>query len=48
MDGPVDRHTEWGKSDRGGEASYDIPYTWNLKRNDMSKIAYQTERDSQT
>ena len=35
-------HTEWSKSDREGEISYDIPYMWNLK------WAYKTERDSQT
>ena len=27
MDGPRDRHTEWSKTERGGELSYDIPYT---------------------
>ena len=34
-DGPRDCHTEWSKSDRGGEVSYGIPFIWNLKRNDL-------------
>ena len=41
----VSEVTEWSKSDREGEISYDIPYTWNLKR---YKWTYKTERDSQT
>jgi len=35
IDGPIDCHTEWSKSDRGGEISHDIPFIWNLKRNDL-------------
>ena len=31
MDGPRDCHTEWSKSDREGQISYDIAYMWNLK-----------------
>ena len=31
-----------------GEISYDIPYMWNLKRNDASEVTYKTETDSQT
>ena len=31
MDGPRDCHTEWSKSDREGQISYDITYMWNLK-----------------
>ena len=27
---------------------YDIPYIWNLKRNDMNELTYKTERDLQT
>ena len=26
---------------------YDIPYMWNLKRNDTNELTYKTERDSQ-
>ena len=33
------------KSDREGKASYDIPYMWNLKRNDTNELSYKTERD---
>ena len=27
---------------------YDIPYMWNLKRNDTNEFIYNTETDSQT
>ena len=26
--------------------SQDVPYIWNLKRNDTNELAYKTERDS--
>ena len=29
------------KSDREGEISYDIPYMWNLKRNDTNELTNQ-------
>ena len=32
MDGPRDCHTEWSKSDRERQISYDIAYIWNLKK----------------
>ena len=32
MDRPRDRHTEWSKSDRERQISYDIAYMWNLKK----------------
>ena len=48
MSGPRDCHTEWSKSDRGGEISYDNPYMWNLNRNDANELTYKIERDSQT
>ena len=32
MDRPRDYHTKWSKSDRGRQISYDITYTWNLKK----------------
>ena len=47
-EGPIECHTEWSMSDSEGEISYDIPYMWNLKRNDTNELTYQTERDSQT
>ena len=43
MDGLRGCHTEWNKSDREGEMSYDIPYMWNLKRNDTNKLTYKTK-----
>ena len=30
------------KSDREGEILYDIPYMWNLKRNDTNELTYKT------
>ena len=47
MDGPRESHTEWSKSDREGEVSYDIPYVWNLNK-EWYKGTYEIERDSQT
>ena len=44
----LDCHTEWSRSDRGGEISRDIPYVWNLKRNYTNELIYKTEIDSQT
>ena len=32
MDGPRDCHTEWSKSDREKQISYDIVYMWGLKK----------------
>ena len=32
MDGPRYYHTEWNKSDRERQTSYDITYIWNLKK----------------
>ena len=43
MDRPRDCLTEWSNSDRGREISYDIPYMWNLKRNDANEHIYKTE-----
>ena len=48
MDRPKDCHTERNKSEREGEISDDIPYTWNLKRNDTNELILKTETDSQT
>ena len=48
MDGPRDSHTEWSKSDRERQISYDITYMRNLKRNDTHELIYKPETDSQT
>ena len=32
MEGHRDCHTEWSKSDRERQISYDITYMWNLKK----------------
>ena len=45
--GPRDCRTEWSQSDRERKISYDIPYIWNLKRNDTNELTYRTEKDSQ-
>ena len=42
MNGPRDCHTEWSKSDRERQISYDITYMWNLK-NDTNELIYKTE-----
>ena len=46
-DGPGECHTEWSKSERERQISYDITYMWNLK-NDVNELIYKTETDSQT
>ena len=48
MDGPRDDHTKWSKSERERQVSYDIAYTWTLKKNDTNELIYKTEIDSQT
>ena len=48
MVGLTDCHTEWSKSDREREISYDISYMQNLKRNGTNELNYKTETDSQT
>ena len=46
MNGPRDYHTEWSKSDREKQVSYDIIYMWNLK-NGTNELIYKTEIESQ-
>ena len=36
-------NTEYSKLDRKGEILYDIPYTWDLKRNDTNELTKQKE-----
>ena len=31
-----------------GELAYDIPYIWDLKRNDTNELTHKTKIDSQT
>ena len=45
MDGPRDHHTEWSKSDRERQTSYDIAYTWNLKKKKRHKWTYMQKRN---
>ena len=45
MAGPRDCHTERSKSDREGEISCDVPYTWTLKRNDANELTKQRLTD---
>ena len=44
MDWPRDCHTEWSKSDREEQISYDIAYIWNLKKNGTNELIYKTNR----
>ena len=45
--GPRDCHTEWSKSDRERQISYDIAYMWNLKKNGTNELIYKIEIESQ-
>ena len=44
-DGPKNCHTEWSKSDKEAEITYDISCMWNLKRHDATELICKTERD---
>ena len=41
MDEPRDYHTEYIKSDRERQISYNISYMWNLKKNDTNELIYK-------
>ena len=43
MDGPRECSTEWSQSDKEGEILHDIPYMWNLKRNDANEFICKTD-----
>ena len=43
MDGPRDYHTEWSKSDRERQISYDITHIWNLIKNDLNELRKQKQ-----
>ena len=47
MEGPRDYHTKWSKLDRERQ-TYDIAYTWNLKKKRHSELISKIQRDSQT
>ena len=47
MDGPRDCHTEWSKSDRERQISYDITYMWKLKKKATDELIYKTEIELQ-
>ena len=44
-DGPGDDQTEWNKSDREREISYDITYMWDLESG-TTELLYKTETDT--
>ena len=46
IDGPRDCHTEWSKSDRERQVSYDIIYMWTLKKG-TNELTYKTEIELQ-
>ena len=41
MEGHRDCHSEWSKLEREGKVLYDVPYMWNLKRNDTNELPNQ-------
>ena len=45
MDGPMDGHTNWSKSDRERQISYDITYMWNLKMIQINLYTKQKQRE---
>ena len=45
IDGSRDCHTEWNKSERERQISYDITYMWNL-RYDTKELICKIETDS--
>ena len=47
MNGPRDCHTEWNKSDREREISYDIPYMWNLKKEMIQMNLFKKQKQNQ-
>ena len=42
-----DYHTEWSKSYKERQISYDINYMWNLK-DDTNELIYKAEIEAQT
>ena len=50
VDGPRNHDSRWSKPNTERQMSYDIIYTWNLKKKkeDTNEPIYSTERDLQT
>ena len=46
MDGPRDYHSKWNKPDRERQISYDIAYTWNLKKKGYKRTYVQNRNRS--
>lgn len=46
MNGPRNYHTNWNKSDRERQISYEIAHMWNLMKNDTGQLVNKTESDS--
>ena len=46
MDGPRDCHTEWSKSEREKQISYNIAYMWNLEK--WYRLTYLKSRNRDT
>ena len=44
----IDLETEWSKSDRERQMSYDITYRWNLKKKAADELIYKIEIDPYT
>ena len=42
MDGPIDYHTEWSKSDGEKQTSNDIAYMWSLKNDAVNLFTKQS------
>ena len=47
MDRPRDCHTEWSKSEREKQISYNIAYMWNLKKNGTDELVCKAEIETQ-
>ena len=47
MDGSINYHIKWSKSERERLMPYDITYMWKLKY-DPNELIYAIETDSQT
>ena len=47
VDGPRDSQTEWSKSDRERQTSYDTAYMWNLKKGSTNELIDKREAESQ-